>query len=765
MTPNTYDRRNACPAWLTHGVEIALVVLLLIGFCGRIWGIGITATDDAVWALRIHQPGQHIVADFAIGQGRLWAWAGGAWVRAGLWYAGTHFADTLIVGSFLLFFALFLRAVAVYWSAATAFAAAGVFLAITVLHGDRTILTSYPGYLWMPASATITAIFAARRYQHSGGLTALIACAVMTIVGLFNNEGGTLLTMVVVPAAILANHWQAPAGSTRRTQVVMAVFAALSLVFVAATLVYRWQHPSSYGGNILAPFDLRRILQTTLGFAASGTIFYDAIDPYRQTFPDTALDLYPGITYAPRQFLEAALANPVSLTTGGLVGLLLLLVMGRPPGASAAFPLWSAATGCLCGLAIATLLVLPVAMTGQYQDWFFRYALHIYSHTIFATFGVALIVAILLNLAVAAAPRRLQPAVAVVLALGFGGIAMLSNQMNDTIMQAARPYAGRWRVLKDLLTIAHATGSDHDIIFVPRFKDEALLALVKAQYWSDYIRVRYGDPLRVTDRSLSLRDVQAGAAIADYHLTGDGRSFAVTVAHLNASGGAPPRADRITVLVEQTDPSMQNEILSFTGRQGVRQVLLRDLRQIGTRIWTLDGVDADPLSVRLGLLSFEQHLRLACGDNPSGQVLQFGAAGSGCDARDGLGDGWSRSEQDGVWTNAATATLALPTAGLPAGALTVTFDASGYPGIAPTDPPQTVNVSVNGYRAASWVSRAGAASQATPIIVAAGDWNPGTPLTVVFEIDPLYRHSPVGSRGDTRALGLYLRAVTLRPAP
>jgi hypothetical protein len=321
-------------------------------------------------------------------------------------------------------------------------------------------------------------------------------------------------------------------------------------------------------------------------------------------------------------------------------------------------------------------------------------------------------------------------------------------------------------VLKDLITIAHATGSERDIVFVPRFKDEAIMAFVKTPYWSDYIQARYGDPLRVTDRALTRRDISDGAATADYHLIEDGRSFAVTVAHLNPASGAAPFADRITVLVEQTDPSVLNQILSFTDhRAGVRQIPLRDLRPAGTRIWTIEGIEADPLSVRLGPLSFEQHLRLACGEDPTGQVLQFGTAGAGCDARDALRDGWSRTERDGTWTNARTATLVLPTGSLAHGALTAAFDASGYPGMAQADPPQTVTVSVNGHGVASWVSPPGAAAQATPFVIAAADWTPGAPLTITFDITPLYRPSPLGSAGDTRELGLFLRAVTVRPAP
>lgn len=128
-------------------VEVCIVVLLLIPFCLRVWGLGITTTDDAEWALWAHQAAPHPIADFAIRQGRFWAIGGGTWLTFGLRYTGTVTGGALIIGSFLLFFFMFTRVVATYWSPRTAYATSGIFLALFVLRADRSILTAYPLFL------------------------------------------------------------------------------------------------------------------------------------------------------------------------------------------------------------------------------------------------------------------------------------------------------------------------------------------------------------------------------------------------------------------------------------------------------------------------------------------------------------------------------------------------------------------------------------------------------------------------------------------
>ena len=686
-------------------------------FCARIWDLGITNVDDALWSLWIHQPDKHPAVSFARDQGRFWGFGGGSWIILGLSFFGTFLGNLMVVGSFVLFFVLFVRLVSVYWSAPAAFSAAGLFLALFAFRADRSILYAYPLFFWMPASAIASAILLARRYQLDGGWLSLWSSALLLLVGLFNNEGAIVLSVTVFAAAVLVNHRHAldrvgPARRRGRFRIAATLYAVIVAAFAIASVIWRLQHPTPYSGNTLAPFDAGKIATTLFSFVTSGTLLYDFAHPYVQTFYDTLLDRAVRVVYAPGRYLGVAAANPVSLVAGVLAACLLGQALSR----RAAISPVALAAGIVAGLVVATLPLLPVAMTVQYQSWFTLYDAHAYSHTIFATFGLALSAACLLRWLLQALPLPVwgRTGLAWTVALVLGGFAMLGNQMNDAIAHDFRPEGARWRVLGELVKMSAATGVTTGTILVPRLRNGSWFAMMPPEYWSDYARDVLGSRLRFSDHQITLQDLAQGAAYADYQLERDGRHMAITLAHVaSGSAAAPPVADRITVLIERPfDPATIDRILAFDDpRGGLRQIPLRDMTPVGKGVWTVAGIQAAPNSARILDTSTMPHLLVECGASaPLGVPLVMAKtmpAGSGCLAAGYLTRGWFAPETTTTWSSNRTAVIDLPLDGPPPPKLRLRLDASSFTGMGFYAAVQTVRLRIKGRDAAMWEFRPG----------------------------------------------------------
>src|SRR5262245_58880678 len=110
-------------------IDISLIAILLLVFCMRIWNFGIVHTDDAMWALWTFQPDQDPAGDWARNQGRIYAFPYGAIMLHVLMWLGTTYGELLRVGSFAIFFALFVIVVAVYCGRRVALLASCFFFA------------------------------------------------------------------------------------------------------------------------------------------------------------------------------------------------------------------------------------------------------------------------------------------------------------------------------------------------------------------------------------------------------------------------------------------------------------------------------------------------------------------------------------------------------------------------------------------------------------------------------------------------------------
>lgn len=760
-------------------ISLFIITLLLIIFCQRIWGLGLTTTDDAFWALWAHQPAEHPVSDFARGQGRFWVFGAGTWLLYALRHAATLYGDVLVVGSFVLFFILFVRVVAVYWSAPMAFTTAGIFLACSVIRADRSILNAYPLFFWVPAAAALGAALAARRYQHRGGWIWLAVCGLLFLLALFNNEGALVLTLVAAPLALTANYWQCPAHEKieckSRTRTAFSAIILTASAFIAASFAWRLSHPSLYPGNTLAPFDLHRISETLFNFVTSGTIIYDFLHPYTQLYTDVLAQRNDRITYTPERFLHGAGTDTLAVIAAGLV--FFLIIRQLLPSATPTQPTWRAAASAAgVGGLIAVLPLVPVAMTTQYQNWFYQHDAHAYSHTVFATFGLALLASIFIHyLSHIKTTAISQRCFALLIATFLSFSALVSHRMNDAIARDMRPEAGRWRVMRAAAELLQSMGSGADVVFMPRLRSGSWFAAVPPHYWSEYMRDVLRRPIRITDRGITRSDIAAGAAYADFRLAQDGRHFIVTAAQLAplaaaqpASGAPAVVAARIGVILEAPEELLSTGlILSYRDvNQNQHSVPIRTLQRISSRIRVLSGIHAIPESITIQQQSSLPPLFFSCDSVSTETVLTFSDAPtsdtSACYAGSYLRTGWWPAEPGGTWSIQSPSAIRIPAGGLPPGNIRMFIDASTSAAQLGLSEIQTVRVLVNGHIVAVRTS-ARTLSADPPIIIPQEVWHGRPDLSITLEVSPLISPAARGLGSDTRSLGLYLRSIYLRP--
>ena len=186
------------------------------------------------------------------------------------------------------------------------------------------------------------------------------------------------------------------------------------------------------------------------------------------------------------------------------------------------------------GLALAFIPVVPVAMTRQYQGWFVKLGVTASSHSILCYFGISLVLAGLVSALFRAVPTasRAGAALAVIVALTVGILAVTANRMSDAIAADMRPEAARWRVFAltmDTVRVANLQASN---VLAPRFRDGGWFTVVPTSYWSDLARLRYGMDVKFVEPTVRLGDLQGGLVYLDYLYLNEPRSVIVILAKL-----------------------------------------------------------------------------------------------------------------------------------------------------------------------------------------------------------------------------------------
>ncbi|CAN5252648.1 hypothetical protein BH10PSE9_BH10PSE9_03640 [soil metagenome] len=773
---------------LLPSIETALIAILLALFCARIWDLGITFHDDAVWALRAHQPDADPVGDWAKLQGRFYAYPAGLLMLHALAHQSTFYGEVLQVGGFVMFFVVFHAFVAAYAGRRIALGTAALFLSFNVLRWDGSMLTAHPLYVWVSATLFLSSLLVARCYigRRSRILLALVGLCLFA--SLFTNEGLTFLYCLLFPLTLLLGD-----VGRKPTAAIGGPFRAgtlrdLAVTYVAAvaacaviSLVWLRLHPSQYPGHSLASFNPGRIAKVLVEFATSGFVLHDVFKPYSVVFSDAMAATTLTHVYAPFRFVSTLTAYPLSLLAGLMTAVLCLRLLTRFPSHSLETLTETPALGgglrspeffaVAAGLVITFAGVLPVAMTQRYQEWYFQFGASAYGTTIVSCFGICLFLAGLLSLYFTRrrAGTRIGIALAIVLALLGGVLAAVTYRMNDVIAEDLRPESGRWRVLQAALRAAEWSRLDIGTIWAPRFRSGSWFDVLPASYWSEYAQARYRANVAFVDQ---LEEATPRAVYLDYTLADDDRSFIVTLAALAQSNadGADRRliANRIVVAVEAPSTARLRSLwLIYEDDLGVvRQVPLSQLAAIGGGVLVRDGILADPASIRIARQPVASGMQVSCPvPLPAGRVVRFGTdPAKACFGGPFLQSGWGGSESVGVWSAAGEALISIPSAIAPSRPVIAVFDLSTFAGLGFYQGTQTVRVVARGQQLATWRTEPGSPPLDGRLVIPPELREPDGRINLTFRIDPPLNPKKLGLSVDDRNLGVFVRSLKLDEA-
>lgn len=764
-------------SWPVLAALAALAVLLGL-LCWRVWGLGVTHTDDAMWLLRSHSSFFATIDDWAHWQGRLWAYVSGSLIMLALVHQGTMLGELLRLGSFVLFFGAFHLVAAAYCGRRVALLCASLFLGLFALKWDGSILTTYPMITWPAGIACAGALLAGRAWSRPDGKRwQLAAAGLLLFCALFNNEGVTVTFIALALLSVAANASQVDSGAgvwlggrlPRRSARLLLVFLAAAAAYSAIYIGWRLKFPSIYAGNALAPFNARRILITLYHYSTSGSALHEILTPLKLTYADT----FGGgaqISYSLRQYWAGMMGAPLALLAGALTALLLWFQLSRAVsqgGATGrAAPLRSAWLG---GLVIAVLPIVPVALVGTYQVWAMAMGVRAYSHTIFAYFGWSLVLAaLLLKLASRFGRGRIGAALLLALALGGGVLAALVYRANDAIALDMRPESGRWDVVNRAVPANQAL-FHADTLWIPGLAQRSQYGQLYPHYWEEYVAARFGVKTEVAARIPDINDQMHGVVMLDYGYDATARRMVSLMMqyHKEVAEG-PYLGGRIAVDLGGAGVA-KAYVLEYRVGAELRRVPVTALVAAPglPGLYLFDpAAPADPASVRLLRADAGAASRALCAIRvPQGLRIDFKQprmANPAFDVASFLDGGWHALETTSIWSKGGEVHVRIPRRLLPAGPLHMVLDVASYTSMGFGPGLQQMAASVNGMPIGKWDYRPGATPDISVDLPAAAQFE--HVLDLRFDVGPTMNPKKLGlDPHDGRELGLLLRAVTFQP--
>lgn len=758
-------RAGAPPMTLVFAAALGL---MLVMFCLRIWDLGIVHTDDAIWALHAWKGDWDIVWRWATDQGRVWALVSGSILLVAMKIKGSLVGDLAIIATFVAFFLAFHVAIAAYFGRRLAVLIAALNLGLWSLRWEGNVLTAYPAFTWLLGVAFVASLFAARRYLATGNVLALAGSLLLLLLALCVHEGVSVLFATLYPLAALA-HARALTPRTDRARIertLLLGYAAVAAVYFLAYFGWRFAYPSGYTGNSLAPFDGMRIAQVAGSFALSGSLPFDVFVGYEVVFANPSIGEGSRIAYPLGDYLRAVAASPSALAFGGLVWLVcwhaLRSIGSSHPDAGSA----TVAIG--VGALIALVPILPVAMTVQYQQWYFDHGIRSYLHTGLSHFGVALAIGGVVALAVRAfAPSRVQLAFAFAVSVGAGVLAAGGSAMNDAIAGDMRSEASRWRVLNRAVELLRADGGANAATLVaPRFASGSWFAVVPSSYWSEWARARHGVDLSFTAGPLPATDAARRVYLIDYRETYT-RAPTVVAARVKYDASThQPVVDRILLAPSDRDPEALKEFLVFRdihrGPQFMRIAAIPAAVATGVRI--VENIAGDPASIRIQREAPLPALAFLCPQVlDEGRRASFGTApaGTDCVLTAALVDGWHTPERNGVWSKARVATLRVRVPESPdSTALVIRLAMKSYPGLGFY--PGTTAIRIrSGETVLADVEDAKESPPVIEFAVPRQAVGVNGVLDLAIESNRVYNPKALGVAPDVRDLGVHLQSLEL----
>jgi hypothetical protein len=757
--------------------------ILLVLFCQRIWSLGTTHHDDAVWRLAAHQGNLDIISSFGISQGRIWAYVSGSLLYVGCLLQGTTAGAVLHVGAFATFFVAFHAVLSVYFNARVALLAAVLNLSLFALRWEGSIITSYPLFSWTLASVFVLSVHLGWRYARTGHAIHHWLSLPLLFVSMNIHEGVSVLFGLLAILTAAANHLMTPADKSlwarlterRCAYQVLSTTGVVALYF-GSYVAYRLVHPSQYDGNRLGSLNPTTILPVLMGLSTNGWVLADLFHPYSVNYSDAiAQDGYL-VVYKPLNYLRSLNYNAAALVTAAMVALQVLLLVARSGVGNTPVAHMNRARFWLClgvSAAIGILPVLPVALVGKYQEHYYKLNITSYAFTPLCHFGWSLaLAAVLCQIYRHRSYVRGNAALALV-ASALGVLGYCSSLKNDAIASDMRRETVRWDVVDQIAKVIPSLHRPISAIHAPRLQNGSWFTVMDSAYWTEYAKTVHGQSLEFQNRGIVDASIPAGLAYVDYTTARDNAQSVVFAAVLDVDPSTHQVfAGEIAVCAASPDPSDAAEyLLSYQDiyqGQVVRrfsQLALATDDKHGVR--TLRDIHAIPSTVRIGREKDAPLLRYECAQQvPLNVPILFGTKGEKMDERIGLHwltKGWHPPEPIGVWSNENKAIVRIPLGETWQQDVSITIFACTYTGHGYADVPQTVSVVVGDKVLASKTFTRSCGWQPITFDVPKRESVAAHELEVTLAIDKVLNPAAQGLTPDPRNLAVQLQKLIVEP--
>jgi hypothetical protein len=773
---------------------LALAILLIL-LCARVWHFGITHSDDAAWALPGYVLDKDPVSEWAISQGRIWAYISGSMMLFTLKLQGSLGGELLRLGSFILFFICFYWYLAVLISKNFSLLSASFFLAFFMLKWDGSILTTYPLITWVAGIAFIASLESSRRFILNGKFFLIPWIASLLLFSLFNNEGITLLFICLFLMHTLLMNATVDATKIRvhRLKLHQHSIVLLMILFVVATiysliyLVWLHLHPSIYDGHKLSGFDGLKFFQTLYHFSTSGSALHDMITPYSVPFGD-AINMTGGrIDYFLTRNLQRSLHDPLSLTAGLLTIWLLWIQIKQfhtKPTTTMVDQNYLAKKrkdlkfglkiGLVVGLSIAIIPIVPVAVTAKYQSWMAENQIRAYSHTIFSHFGWTCVYTVVLLFSLNNLKNRakLRNVFAILVTLFSGLIASQAFTANDDMAADMRNESGRWQMLESMLAV-NDTFFRKPYIWSPRFNSGSWYAVVGKDYWSMFAEKRHGSKTKVSGESPNLDQQRIGYLTHDYTYDKLGKRFVAVATPVDVESMPFAQKNKLAIYIEGGISKWKGDyFLMYKDRQGREtNTALESLQALNSNSeWGLiSNIDADISTIKLARLDKKNRQIILCGlVLPRGILMTLREVESDTKTirmkindPSVLKEAWSQVEQGGAWTVSQKARMLLPNKIVTSNDLHFKLQLKHLAGQDNQQFSQTLTVRFKDNIVGAWTFAPPQKQEFVEFIVSRKLHEADELIDLTFEVSPTVNQSKVSQNRDTRELGVFIESLQI----
>ncbi|MBI5453470.1 MAG: hypothetical protein HY956_02470 [Deltaproteobacteria bacterium] len=275
-------------------------------------------------------------------------------------------------------------------------------------------------------------------------------------------------------------------------------------LYLAAYFAFRYFFPSTYMGSKMGAFTIPRFLRVIYQFSVSSlpTYVYYHYQPYLSAYSGA----FDGHRYSLIHIIRNARAEWAAKFIV-LASLVFFILRARPP--------FSGLRSFLAlGAVSAALFLMPPllpAMTETYMSYVEK-GLLAHTVTYFSYFGAVLFFAssvIYLN-QLLSKNRVISFFYMLTVALGAGTIGMVTDYSNSAVSLSQSQSALKWRTFDYFLASEEFKAvPDGSVIYAPSLWQQIGFAAVYDAYWTDYISLRTGRNVIVTDRK---EDMEAASS-------------------------------------------------------------------------------------------------------------------------------------------------------------------------------------------------------------------------------------------------------------